>query len=120
MYPSRHALSIALEYLNFDPVWTKSVPTFCPKGKLKEKVEASKDVAFLSKTLATIKTDVDLPFDLNDLTFEPKRLDVLIEMPWRFYKRYFEVASFTWLIKIVKAQQFWRNNQEFVDLFVCL
>ena len=50
------------------------------KGKLKEKVEASKDVAFLSKTLATIKTDVDLPFDLNDLTFEfpfPKRARAL-------------------------------------------
>ncbi len=40
------------------------------KGKLKEKVELSKDVAFLSKTLATIKTDVDLPFNLEDLTFE--------------------------------------------------
>lgn len=40
------------------------------KGKLKEKVLASKDVAFLSKRLATIKTDVELPFDLEDLTFK--------------------------------------------------
>lgn len=50
------------------------------KGKLKEKVESSKDVAFLSKTLATIKTDVDVPFSLDDLTFEfpfPKRARAL-------------------------------------------
>ena len=40
------------------------------KGKLKEKVETSKETAFLSKTLATIKTDVELPFSLDDLTFE--------------------------------------------------
>ena len=31
MYLSRHALSMALEHLNFDPVWTKSVPTFLSK-----------------------------------------------------------------------------------------
>ena len=50
------------------------------KGKLKEKVESSKDVAFLSKTLATIKTDVELPFKLNDLTFKfpfPKKARAL-------------------------------------------
>ncbi len=50
------------------------------KGKLKEKVESSKGVAFLSKTLATIKTDVELPFKLNDLTFKfpfPKKARAL-------------------------------------------
>lgn len=50
------------------------------KGKLKEKVEASKDTAFLSKTLATIKTDVSLPFELDDLTYEfpfPKKARAL-------------------------------------------
>ncbi|MBQ7372954.1 MAG: DNA polymerase I [Clostridia bacterium] len=40
------------------------------KGKLQEKVLSSKEIAFLSKRLATIKTDVELPFTLNDLTFE--------------------------------------------------
>ena len=40
------------------------------KGKLKEKVENSRETAFLSKRLATIKTDVTLPFTLDDLTFE--------------------------------------------------
>ncbi len=40
------------------------------KGKLKEKVENSKDVAFLSKTLATINTAVEIPLDLDDLTYK--------------------------------------------------
>ena len=35
-------------------------------GKLQEKLAAGKDMAFLSKTLATIKTDCDLKVDLND------------------------------------------------------
>ena len=40
------------------------------KGKLKEKVEESKDIAFLSKTLATINTTEDIPVKIEDLTFE--------------------------------------------------
>ena len=32
MYPSRRAFVIALEHLNLDAVWAKSVPTFLPKG----------------------------------------------------------------------------------------
>ncbi len=39
------------------------------KGKLKEKVENSKDTAFLSKTLATINTTAEIPVNVNDLTF---------------------------------------------------
>ena len=40
------------------------------KGKLKEKIETAKENAFLSKVLATIKTDVELPFTLDDLTYQ--------------------------------------------------
>ena len=36
------------------------------KGKLKERLINDKDSCFLSKTLATIKTDVDIPADLED------------------------------------------------------
>ncbi len=36
------------------------------KGKLKEKLINDKDSCFLSKTLATIKTDFDIPLQLND------------------------------------------------------
>ncbi|MCL4216291.1 MAG: DNA polymerase I, partial [Candidatus Hydrogenedentes bacterium] len=35
------------------------------KGKQKERIEAGRDMAFLSRDLVTIKTDVDLEFDLD-------------------------------------------------------
>lgn len=40
------------------------------KGKMKEKLENGKEMAFLSKELATIYTQMDLPFSLADLTVE--------------------------------------------------
>lgn len=36
------------------------------KGKLKEKLSDNKELAFLSRTLATIKTDMDLDYTLED------------------------------------------------------
>ena len=39
------------------------------KGKLKENVVNSKQISMLSKTLATIKTDVDIPLKDGDLAF---------------------------------------------------
>lgn len=41
------------------------------KGKLKEKLESDKEKAFLSKSLATIKTDCAFPFALEDFLFSP-------------------------------------------------
>ena len=38
MYPSSRALTIALEHLNLDPVWAKSVPTFLPKGQARRNI----------------------------------------------------------------------------------
>lgn len=40
------------------------------KGKLKEKLINGKDSAYISKKLATIKTDVPLNYDLNDFEFK--------------------------------------------------
>ena len=40
------------------------------KGKLQEKVIASKDSAFMSKVLATIDINADIGFNLNDLQFK--------------------------------------------------
>ncbi len=40
------------------------------KGKLKEKLINDKDKAFLSKHLATIYTQVDIPFPLEDCSFD--------------------------------------------------
>ncbi len=39
------------------------------KGKLKEKIENGKELAFLSKTLATINTFVEIPLKVEDATF---------------------------------------------------
>lgn len=39
------------------------------KGKLKENVENSRDISMLSKALATIKTDVDIPLNDEDLAY---------------------------------------------------
>lgn len=41
------------------------------KGKMKEKVEGSKELALLSKKLATIITDAPVEFDPNDLKRDP-------------------------------------------------
>ncbi len=40
------------------------------QGKLKEKVETNRDLALISKQLATIHTDVPVPFDEEDLIME--------------------------------------------------
>lgn len=41
------------------------------KGSTQAKLLAGKDMAFMSKTLATIKTDVDINCDLDSLVFKP-------------------------------------------------
>ncbi len=53
------------------------------KGKTKDKLLAGKDSAYLSRALATIKTDVNLDIDLEDL-----KLDLNIEGVNLFYKKY--------------------------------
>ena len=56
------------------------------KGKLKEKLIENKDMAFLSKTLATIKTDVKIDYTLDDFTYDfPFNRDVFdIFMQYNF------------------------------------
>ena len=50
------------------------------KGKQKEKVEQNRELAFLSKELATIKTDIELDFDLHEYEREPYNNDKLIPL----------------------------------------
>lgn len=57
------ALKLLNEYDNVENLY-ENLPNIT--GKLQEKLAAGKDMAFLSKTLATIKTDCDLKVDLND------------------------------------------------------
>jgi 5'-3' exonuclease len=50
-------------------------------------LSASKDIAFLSKSLATIKLDIDFPdFDLEDFKFNPK--EILNENVIAFFEKY--------------------------------
>lgn len=53
------------------------------KGKLKEKLEKDKDNAFLSKQLATIYRDMELPFSLDECQF-----DQMDEGVNDFYQKY--------------------------------
>ncbi|MDP5091847.1 MAG: DNA polymerase I, partial [Polaribacter sp.] len=50
------------------------------KGKMKEKVEAAKDLGMLSKRLATIMLDVPVTFDANDFTLDQPDLEKVTEI----------------------------------------
>jgi len=47
------------------------------KGKMKEKVEANRELAFLSRELATIVLDIDFDEDFPAMALEPANADVL-------------------------------------------
>jgi DNA polymerase-1 len=61
------ALELMQTYHSLDNVY-KNIENV--KGKLKEKLLADKDMAYLSKTLSVIKTDVPLAITLKDLEFD--------------------------------------------------
>src|SRR5690606_14822792 len=60
------ALELMKEYNSLDNIYDNVENV---KGKLKEKLIESKEMAYLSKELATIKTDVPLGIDLKDLEY---------------------------------------------------
>ena len=64
------------------------------KGKLKEKLIKDKESAFISKKLATIKTDVDLNYDISEFA-----LNINVKSRNEFFKKY-EMKS---LIREVKS-----------------
>jgi len=66
------------------------------KGKLQERLIKDKESCFLSKTLATIKTDVEIPFELEDF-----RLNINEETRNEFFNRY-EMRS---LIKPIETKK---------------
>jgi DNA polymerase-1 len=53
-------------------------------GALKEKLIQNKEIAFKCKKIATLKTDVDISYEINDLFFKYKATEKLIN----FYKKY--------------------------------
>ena len=60
------ALDLIAKYGSLENVY-ENLQDF--KGKLKEKIENGKDLAFLSKTLATINTCVEIPIKIEECTF---------------------------------------------------
>lgn len=60
------ALSLIREYASIENLYEN---IHLISGKLKDKLIESKETAFLSKTLATIDTSVQIPIALEDLTF---------------------------------------------------
>lgn len=61
------------------------------KGKLKEKLELNKELAFLSKELATIICDMDVPYGLEELVYKEPEFDNVRE--------FFEIMEFHSLIR---------------------
>ena len=59
------ATNLILKYDNIENLY-KSIETADISEKLKNKLLAEKEIAFMSKTLATIKTDVDVSANLED------------------------------------------------------
>lgn len=61
------ALGLLSEYSDVDGIYARIDEI---KGKLKEKLETNKDTVYLSKTLATINTNVPIDCELDDLAFD--------------------------------------------------
>ena len=61
------ALSLLEQYGTLDNLYAHlaEIP-----GKLREKLESGREMAYLSRTLAAIRTDCPIPAELSDLTFE--------------------------------------------------
>ena len=61
------AQALINEYGNVDNIYDNIENI---KGKLKEKLEEDKDMAYLSRKLATIKTDCDIDYNIDDFVLD--------------------------------------------------
>lgn len=92
------ALKLLAQYHTVDAVYTHIDEQ---KGKLKEKLIQDRDNAFLSKRLATIKTDLSLPFTADELQYVVK-----LEELNRFFRKYEMNSLFKEQQKQVSEQHF--------------
>lgn len=91
------ALNLLHEYGNLDGVYANIEHI---KGKLQEKLSEGKDMAYISKTLATIKTDCNIAFSLEDCKFTfPFKDDV---------RSFFEEWNFN---SLMKRQDLFQNDK---------
>ena len=61
------AINLLAEYNNVDNLYNNLDKL---KGKQLEKIEQGKEMCYLSRALATIKTDCDIEFNLDDCTYD--------------------------------------------------
>jgi DNA polymerase-1 len=63
------------------------------KPALKAKLEANRELAFLSRELATVRADLDLPYSWEDLRCGPIRRDALLEFAKRYEVRRLQTVA---------------------------
>lgn len=81
------------------------------KGKQKEKVEQNRELAFLSKELATIKTDIELDFDLDEYKREAYDNDKLIPI-FKELEFYSSAKRLHLSLSDVKDQKFEKSDAQ--------
>lgn len=95
------ASKLILQYDNLDNVY-KHIDEL-PKN-LKQKLLDHKDMAYLSKTLATIKLDVEIDRELNDfeysLPFNEKVYDIMSELDFKSILQRKDLFDFSNILKV--------------------
>lgn len=81
------------------------------KGKQKEKVEQNRELAFLSKDLATIKTDIELDFDLDEYKREAYNTEKLTPL-FKELEFYSSAKRLHLSLSDVKDQKFEKSDAE--------
>lgn len=81
------------------------------KGKQKEKVEQNRELAFLSKELATIKTDIELDFDLDEYKREAYDNDKLVPI-FKELEFYSSAKRLHLSLSDVKDQKFEKSDAQ--------
>jgi len=92
------------------------------KGKLKEKVEGSKEIGMLSKKLVTIITNVPVEFDFEKMKFDVNNFDELSvlfeELEFRnFISRFNDLLNNQDVIKTIKPEENDPLTDNQIDLF---
>ncbi len=81
------------------------------KGKQKEKVEQNRELAFLSKDLATIKTDIEIDFDLDEYKREAYNTEKLTPL-FKELEFYSSAKRLHLSLSDVKDQKFEKSDAE--------
>ncbi len=113
------ALNLIKEYKTIDGVYENIENQ---KGKLKEKLEQGKDLAYLSKTLGTIDINAEIEKDLNQITVqkwdEAKVLEIFKKLKFKRFIDRFNLEGHNENTKIQLDIQYCEgiNDSEFEEL----